>query len=127
MALAAWDSLTVLDLWRVQLVLSPQTRQPKFRLRELTLISCELSSKFVIEWLLGEVGGTRSARLEKLIVNGYSCKAEGGTSAWNKGLKVLGFGQRVLIYEAQIQYGIKKNRLLFTVRKMSFSVRSQKR
>lgn len=92
-ALAEWDNLTRLDLWRVRLVLprnGPSTATlgeeeacrhlalptPNFRLRELVLTQCELGGRFELEWLLG--GSTdpantarslRSAQLKKLVLD----------------------------------------------------------
>ncbi|KAL8276769.1 hypothetical protein RQP46_010825 [Phenoliferia psychrophenolica] len=79
-ALGAWDSITVLDLWRVQLVLPSSHPVPKFRLHELVLVSCELGSEFELEWLLGEFGGSRSARLRKLVVHEVNFTSAPGSS-----------------------------------------------
>ncbi|BGP57980.1 hypothetical protein JCM8202_001930 [Rhodotorula sphaerocarpa] len=86
-ALACWDNLARLDLWRVRLVLPTEGSHalptPSFQLRELVLTQCELGGPFELEWLLGPASvsatasaadGTepdmvRSSRLRKLVLD----------------------------------------------------------
>ncbi|GAA6053230.1 hypothetical protein JCM3770_002667 [Rhodotorula araucariae] len=78
--LAAWDRLTTLDLWRVQIVLSARADAgddelpppPRFRLRTLILTQCELGGAAELRWLLGAAGSARSAALTEL----HLCEVE---------------------------------------------------
>ncbi|GAA6001605.1 uncharacterized protein JCM10292_004949 [Rhodotorula paludigena] len=74
-ALARWDRLTTLELWRVQLVLSDNEGEdfvavpsPNFHLHTLSLTQCTLGGASELRWLLGPCGSPRSAHLRKLIL-----------------------------------------------------------
>ncbi|BGP11122.1 hypothetical protein JCM10049v2_007021 [Rhodotorula toruloides] len=83
-ALTTWSSLTTLDLWRVRLVLPPDDASlafPIFALEELNLRQVELGDDLELRWLVGEAGGTRSAKLRTLRLNEVDFVRQKGTNA----------------------------------------------
>ncbi|GAA5985951.1 hypothetical protein JCM5350_007817 [Sporobolomyces pararoseus] len=66
-AIQSWDSLTQLELWRVQLKLCPDLRQPNFRLKTLRLRDVELSGSFELDWLVKRSTVLSNLVLENLV------------------------------------------------------------
>ncbi|GAA5863339.1 hypothetical protein JCM8547_006952 [Rhodosporidiobolus lusitaniae] len=63
------DTLSALNLWRVQLVLPPSYASPSFRLKILRLTQGTLGPQYELDWLLGVPGSKRTRRLKKLSID----------------------------------------------------------
>ncbi|GAA6036198.1 hypothetical protein JCM8097_006831 [Rhodosporidiobolus ruineniae] len=68
-ALATWDNLTILDLWRAKLGLPPSMPKPRFRLETLHLIQCTFGRLSDLLWLTGGPDEPRARKLKRLVLN----------------------------------------------------------